>query len=515
MSSVFNRQKERSGQLSRARQCIARQPLLCMAFAFYWLWVNMVNQTPLVFPHTEILPGLAIPSRLGPVFVSILAYLALSFWFKRSNAVIRKNWYLILLVVLMSIGSLLSVLWGEVASYALLDNAAASGPSQIDGAVPAFSFVLYLMASLLIGVPSACLCIETQRVFGHLGSQYVLFIGCFGMLVSSMVIFVLSFSPTFIQQVVLVLSPFPIAYGLRRTVSRNNFKGFFSHGLNAQLYTPYKFLITAVLHGLTMGTIIGYLSIHASQEVMVSSMLLIYAAAAILLFVISVLFRLDYNHLIYQIGFPLAAVGAALTICIDSIPLLGALIQLMGFCFLHLVMWGVCTYMIKNLNLPATWVIATSTCAFMCGQFIGAVASTLVSNLPEALGGIRSMETVLLFTLLLSSLLLMSNSNLKTGWGLSRFGSNELSDADSETAIRGIIVEHGLTKREADTLALMVRGKSRKAIGEELFVSEETIKSHAQSIYNKLGVHSQQELIGYFDECRMQIRCETPTSQFE
>jgi DNA-binding CsgD family transcriptional regulator len=270
-----------------------------------------------------------------------------------------------------------------------------------------------------------------------------------------------------------------------------------------------------VLHGLTIGTIIGYAPAHVNQEVMTSSTLLIYATAAILLFVISVLFRLDYNHLIYQIGFPLAAAGAALSVCFESVPLLGALVQLMGFCFLHLVMWGVCTYMIKNLNLPATWVIATSTCAFMCGQFIGGVASTLVSNLPDASGGIRFMETTLLFILLFSSLVLMSNSNLKTGWGLSRFGNNELLGTDSETAIRSIIVEHGLTKREADALALMVRGKSRKAIGKELFVSEETIKSHTQSIYSKLGVHSQQELISYFDECRIQIRCEAPTSQFE
>ncbi|MDR2105933.1 MAG: hypothetical protein LBP24_00820 [Coriobacteriales bacterium] len=165
-----------------------------MAFIFYWLWVNIINQTPLAFPYTEILPSLVIPSRLGSIFVGILTYLVLSFWFKHSNTVIRQNWYLAFLAILMFTGSLASVFWSEVAPYVLPGSASASDISAADKIAPALVFVLYLIASLLIGVSSACLCIETQRVFGHLGSQYVLFIGCFSVLVSSVIILALSHS---------------------------------------------------------------------------------------------------------------------------------------------------------------------------------------------------------------------------------------------------------------------------------------------------------------------------------
>lgn len=44
----------------------------------------------------------------------------------------------------------------------------------------------------------------------------------------------------------------------------------------------------------------------------------------------------------------------------------------------------------------------------------------------------------------------------------------------------------GLTQRESEVLELMVRGLSNRAIAVQLVVGEETVKSHARSIYRKL-----------------------------
>lgn len=45
-----------------------------------------------------------------------------------------------------------------------------------------------------------------------------------------------------------------------------------------------------------------------------------------------------------------------------------------------------------------------------------------------------------------------------------------------------------LTKRESEVLRLLAEGKSNKAIGEELFISEKTVKNHVSSILQKLNV---------------------------
>ena len=46
----------------------------------------------------------------------------------------------------------------------------------------------------------------------------------------------------------------------------------------------------------------------------------------------------------------------------------------------------------------------------------------------------------------------------------------------------------GLTVRELDVLKLIVAGKSNKEIGEELRISEATVKTHINNILSKLGV---------------------------
>ena len=55
--------------------------------------------------------------------------------------------------------------------------------------------------------------------------------------------------------------------------------------------------------------------------------------------------------------------------------------------------------------------------------------------------------------------------------------------------------EKGLSPREADVFALMARGRSLPYIAETLVLSENTIRSHTRRIYNKLDVHSKQEML--------------------
>ena len=52
-----------------------------------------------------------------------------------------------------------------------------------------------------------------------------------------------------------------------------------------------------------------------------------------------------------------------------------------------------------------------------------------------------------------------------------------------------------LTARELDVLKLLPTGLSRGEIASELSISANTVKSHTQAIYRKLGVGNQTELI--------------------
>lgn len=52
-----------------------------------------------------------------------------------------------------------------------------------------------------------------------------------------------------------------------------------------------------------------------------------------------------------------------------------------------------------------------------------------------------------------------------------------------------------LSPRETEVLELLAEGRSRPYIQERLVISDATVKSHTNHVYQKLGVHSKQELI--------------------
>jgi DNA-binding CsgD family transcriptional regulator len=57
--------------------------------------------------------------------------------------------------------------------------------------------------------------------------------------------------------------------------------------------------------------------------------------------------------------------------------------------------------------------------------------------------------------------------------------------------------EYDFTEREKEIMLLLYRGKSNKAIGEELFISLQTVKNYVSKIYKKLNLKTRLELLNY------------------
>lgn len=58
-----------------------------------------------------------------------------------------------------------------------------------------------------------------------------------------------------------------------------------------------------------------------------------------------------------------------------------------------------------------------------------------------------------------------------------------------------IAAEYGLTARETEIMNLIAQGKTRREIENELFLSENTVKTHARHLYAKLGTSSKADVI--------------------
>lgn len=59
----------------------------------------------------------------------------------------------------------------------------------------------------------------------------------------------------------------------------------------------------------------------------------------------------------------------------------------------------------------------------------------------------------------------------------------------------GLVQYYGLSLREGEIADLIAQGRSNQEIGKALFISENTVKKHANSIYRKLGITSRTQLL--------------------
>jgi DNA-binding CsgD family transcriptional regulator len=79
--------------------------------------------------------------------------------------------------------------------------------------------------------------------------------------------------------------------------------------------------------------------------------------------------------------------------------------------------------------------------------------------------------------------------------------SGEASDASTDSLSpeqllsKSIATHYQLTERERDVLHLMTQGRDVPTIARQLFITENTVRTHTKSIYLKLDIHSKQGLL--------------------
>lgn len=83
--------------------------------------------------------------------------------------------------------------------------------------------------------------------------------------------------------------------------------------------------------------------------------------------------------------------------------------------------------------------------------------------------------------------------------------------------LRDILIQKGLSNREAEVAELVSKGLSNKEVANQLFVTEKTVKFHLTNIYKKMNVKSRAQLIvwclPHFGFVENEIRAENNTQQ--
>lgn len=131
---------------------------------------------------------------------------------------------------------------------------------------------------------------------------------------------------------------------------------------------------------------------------------------------------------------------------------------------------------------------------FLLGQFIG----TYLTVCHTANGRYEALVALLVIVIILlavGSFWVGDDDKLKKWWGL----RNELTpkqnrDAKLEAKCHALASRKGLSSRQAEVLLALAQGKNAPEIKDELFLSVSTVRVHIRHIYEKLDVHSREEL---------------------
>ena len=73
-------------------------------------------------------------------------------------------------------------------------------------------------------------------------------------------------------------------------------------------------------------------------------------------------------------------------------------------------------------------------------------------------------------------------------------------NSSSNNIIDNKLSQQGITKRERDVINLLIHGDTNNEIGQKLFITEDTVKTHVKSIFKKLACKNRVELVSKLNE---------------
>lgn len=173
--------------------------------------------------------------------------------------------------------------------------------------------------------------------------------------------------------------------------------------------------------------------------------------------------------------------------------------------FAHILFWATVFCVVRSVHMPSH---------YLAGLGLAAYAASSIAWL-VLIGEAEMLETVASVAAI-TILYILTIVAVKTGEGRSPVGAElfvegvaqaPVAEADSvpvatdrlgesiEERCLEIAREKGLSPRETDVMVLLAQGRTRLYIQEELFIAENTVKTHIAHIYKKLAVGNRQELL--------------------
>lgn len=169
-------------------------------------------------------------------------------------------------------------------------------------------------------------------------------------------------------------------------------------------------------------------------------------------------------------------------------------LMLGAFGVYDLFWWSILGEMLEFHDNPAK-IMGVGLSSNVLGVLIGGLLGNSLINTNYVNNNTSIVALIIIFIILiilpvLHKQLLLLLKNHAYLIKLSEMTSEEQISAKKRVAYFG-----NLTERESEIVGLLLKGRTYKMVAEELFLSENTVKTHIKNVYSKLNISSKAELI--------------------
>lgn len=451
-----------------------------LSFAAVWLWCCIISRTDL-FSSTQT----------GGVLFAIM-----------DTPLLISNVIVLLVIVLLS-GMLTSILNSKKALVGTT-IAFVSGASLIVCGQEYSQFTLIILGVALSGASIAVLKIAWGEMFSRMSLKNGLVTMGYALIVSVVAFLITFVLPNVMIWVVFIVCAGACApllyYGTRPIKGESLDYGQAPAISKRPLKLSWTFIVLPVLVAFTYGVSHGIIALDAASSVdsiILSAVVGEGVVGLALLLVSRILSKRFGAAQIYAgalifviIGYLLLALQAKPFWIANGITSVG----FHAFYFFMIVFWG---DLAKRMNRPILMTYAVGYFAFQLAQLIGyLLALFVIQDFASTITVFLTMIIVLAF--FAGALFLYGGLNSPVRAWLMADNPQETTDEISDTCA-SITKKAGLSPREHEILILLARGRNAAYIARTLFIAHSTVKTHIKSIYRKLDIHSQQNLMDLID----------------
>lgn len=245
------------------------------------------------------------------------------------------------------------------------------------------------------------------------------------------------------------------------------------------------------------------LSTHGSLAVRFSVCAL---SLAVLVCVIVRFERVELKWL-YQISVPLMVAGVLGVIVSPQWgEAAGAAASSAGMVLFMTFVTGIFCSISYRFGVSAIWLFGFTQASMTAGSLLAHGVDLAFASFLRDPAVASGCLAVLAIVLVAVSMLLVSDRDFKSTWGIEpeekgSFGYAREPSLEERCDL--MARRFGLTRREEEILAYLVRGDTLARIGQELFIADSTMKTHSRHIYRKIGVENKQALRDFVEGYRM------------